>query len=162
MLKSPDGNWIALESTQLSQPSLLTKRKSLVFSVLEWEFGVISAYDEMGSYDTEGAWDAALLEIRRKMTSNANNNQGSEAPDAQASAGQQPSIPSPSLGHHASTNTLNFESEVGEGQVGGQGSKLQKLHLTYMKRERDWEEERLWHMEVEMEGGRVEDRDLEE
>ncbi|XP_029581891.1 rab effector MyRIP-like [Salmo trutta] len=111
MLKSPDGNWIALESTQLSQPSLLTKRKSLVFSVLEWEFGVISAYDEMGSYDAEGAWDAALLEIRRKMTSNANNNQGSEAPDAQASAGQQPSIPSPSLGHHASTNTLNFESE---------------------------------------------------
>nr|XP_029479855.1 rab effector MyRIP-like isoform X2 [Oncorhynchus nerka] len=111
MLKSPDGNWIALQSTQLSRPSLLTKWKSLVFSVLEWEFGVISACNEMGSYDAEGAWDAALLEIRRKMTSSANNNQGSEAPDAQASAGQQPSIPLPSLGHHASTNTLNFESE---------------------------------------------------
>ncbi|XP_071231779.1 rab effector MyRIP-like [Salvelinus alpinus] len=111
MLKSPDGNWIALQSTQLSRSSLLTKRKSLVFSVLEWEFDAISACDEMCSYDAEGAWDAALLEIRRKMTSNANNNQGSEAPDAQASAGQQPSIPSPSLGHHASTNTLDFESE---------------------------------------------------
>ncbi|XP_031662463.1 rab effector MyRIP isoform X1 [Oncorhynchus kisutch] len=111
MLKSPDGNWIALQSTQLSRPSLLTKWKSLVFSVLEWEFGVISACNEMGSYNAEGAWDAALLEIRRKMTSSANNNQGSEAPDAQASAGQQPSIPLPSLGHHASTNTLNFESE---------------------------------------------------
>ncbi|XP_055738968.1 rab effector MyRIP-like isoform X3 [Salvelinus fontinalis] len=111
VLKSPDGNWIALQSTQLYRPSLLTKRKSLVFSVLEWEFGVISACDEMGSYNAEGAWDAALLEIRRKMTSNANNNQGSEVPDAQASAGQQPSIPSPSLGHHASTSTLNFESE---------------------------------------------------
>ncbi|XP_036822669.1 rab effector MyRIP [Oncorhynchus mykiss] len=109
MLKSPDGNWIALQSTQLSRPSLLTKWKSLVFSVLEWEFVVISACNEMGSYDAEGAWDAALLEIRRKMTSN--NNQGSEAPDSQASAGQQPSIPLPSLGHHASTNTLNFESE---------------------------------------------------
>ncbi|XP_064821001.1 rab effector MyRIP-like [Oncorhynchus masou masou] len=111
MLKSPDGNWIALQSTQLSRPSLLTKWKSLVFSVLEWEFGVISACNEMGSYDAEGAWDAALLEIRRKMTSSANNNQGSEAPDSQASAGQQPSIPLPSLGHHASTNTLNYESE---------------------------------------------------
>ncbi|XP_024247660.2 rab effector MyRIP-like isoform X2 [Oncorhynchus tshawytscha] len=155
MLKSPDGNWIALQSTQLSRPSLLTKWKSLVFSVLEWEFGVISACNEMVSYDAEGAWDAALLEIRRKMTSN--NNQGSEAPDSQASAGQKPSIPLHSLGHHASTNTLNFESEGGEGQVGGQGSKLQKLHLASLKRERDREEERLWHMEVEMEGGRVEE-----
>uniref|UniRef100_A0A4W5RG83 Rab effector MyRIP/Melanophilin domain-containing protein n=1 Tax=Hucho hucho TaxID=62062 RepID=A0A4W5RG83_9TELE len=157
MLKSLDGNWIALQSTQLSRPSLLTKRKSLVFSVLEWEFGVISAYDEMGSHDAEGAWCIALLEIRRKMTSNANNNQRSKAPDAQASAGQQPSIPSPSLGHYAITNTLNFESEVGEGQVGDQGSKLQKLHFAFLKRERDREEERLWHMEVEMEGGRVEE-----
>nr|XP_046216163.1 rab effector MyRIP-like isoform X2 [Oncorhynchus gorbuscha] len=111
MLKSPDGNWIALQSTQLYRPSLLTKWKSLVFSVLEWEFGVISTCNEMGSYDAEGAWDAALLEIRRKMTSSANNNQGSEVPDSQASAGQQPSIPLPSPGHHASTNTLNFESE---------------------------------------------------
>ncbi|XP_041751773.2 rab effector MyRIP, partial [Coregonus clupeaformis] len=114
VLKSPYGNWIALQSTQLSRPSLLTKRKLLVFSVLEWEFGVISAYNEMGSDDAEGgegAWGAALLEISRKMTSNANNNQGSEAPDTQASAGQQPSIPSHSLGHHASTDTLNFESE---------------------------------------------------
>ncbi|KAK6302512.1 hypothetical protein J4Q44_G00268670 [Coregonus suidteri] len=114
VLKSPYGNWIALQSTQLSRPSLLTKRKLLVFSVLEWEFGVISAYDEMGSDDAEGgegAWGAALLEISRKMTSNANNNRGSEAPDTQASAGQQPSIPSHSLGHHASTDTLNFESE---------------------------------------------------
>lgn len=70
MLQSQDGNWIALQSSQLSRPSLLTKRKSLVFSVLEKESGVVSAYDEMGS-DTEpepdGAWGAALLEFRRKM-----------------------------------------------------------------------------------------------
>ena len=69
MLQSPDGNWIAQQSTLLSRPSLLAKRKSLVFSVLEKESGVVSAYDRMGS-DTEaepdGAW-GALLEFRRKM-----------------------------------------------------------------------------------------------
>ncbi|XP_055723276.1 rab effector MyRIP-like isoform X3 [Salvelinus fontinalis] len=136
MLKSPDGNWIAQQSTQLSRPSLLTKRKSLVFSVLEKESGVISAYDEMGSDDAEGgegAWGAALLEIRRKMT-NANNNQGSEAPDAQASADQQHSLPSHLLDHHASTDTLNSESEVGEDQIRGQGPKPQKPLLAVLKR----------------------------
>ncbi|XP_064869406.1 rab effector MyRIP isoform X1 [Oncorhynchus nerka] len=136
VLKSPDGNWIAQQSTQLSRPSLLTKRKSLVFSVLEKESGVISAYDEMGSDDTEGgegAWGAALLEIRRKMT-NANNNQGSEAPDSQASDDQQHSLPSPLLDHHASTDTLNSESEVGEDQIRGQGPKPQKPLLAILKR----------------------------
>lgn len=70
MLKSPDGNWIALQSTLLSRPSLLTQRKSLVYSVLERESGIVSAYDEMGSdteAEAEGTWGAALLEIRRKM-----------------------------------------------------------------------------------------------
>uniref|UniRef100_A0A8C7MXH4 Myosin VIIA and Rab interacting protein a n=1 Tax=Oncorhynchus kisutch TaxID=8019 RepID=A0A8C7MXH4_ONCKI len=136
VLKSPDGNWIAQQSTQLSRPSLLTKRKSLVFSVLEKESGVISAYDEMGSDDAEGgegAWGAALLEIRRKMT-NANNNQGSEAPDSQASDDQQHSLPSPLLDHHASTDTLNSESEVGEDQIRGQGPKPQKPLLAILKR----------------------------
>ncbi|XP_062381672.1 rab effector MyRIP isoform X2 [Sardina pilchardus] len=69
MLQSPDGNWIALQSTLLSRPSLLAKRKSLVFSVLEKESGVVSAYDEMGSdteAEPEGAF-GALLEFRRKM-----------------------------------------------------------------------------------------------
>ncbi|KAL4624678.1 rab effector MyRIP-like [Arapaima gigas] len=71
MLQSPDGNWIALQSTQLSRPSLLTKRKSLVFSALEQESGSVSAYHDLGS-DTEpeadGGWGAALLEFRRKMS----------------------------------------------------------------------------------------------
>uniref|UniRef100_A0A8C2KQL0 Rab effector MyRIP/Melanophilin domain-containing protein n=1 Tax=Cyprinus carpio TaxID=7962 RepID=A0A8C2KQL0_CYPCA len=40
VLQSPDGNWIALQSSQHSWPSLLTKCKSLVFSVLEKESGV--------------------------------------------------------------------------------------------------------------------------
>ncbi|XP_041945009.1 rab effector MyRIP isoform X3 [Alosa sapidissima] len=72
VLQSPDGNWIALQSTLLSRPSLLAKRKSLVFSVLEKESGVVSAYDEMGSdteVEPEGAFGAALLEFRRKMKS---------------------------------------------------------------------------------------------
>ncbi|XP_070701877.1 rab effector MyRIP [Pempheris klunzingeri] len=73
MLKSPDGNWIALQSAQLSRPSLLTKRKSLVFSALERESGVVSAYEGMGS-DNESkpepdcSWGAALHEFHRKMT----------------------------------------------------------------------------------------------
>lgn len=73
MLKSPDGNWIALQSAQLSRPSLLTKRKSLVYSALEQESGVVSAYEGMGSDnetkpDPDSSWGAALQEIHRKMT----------------------------------------------------------------------------------------------
>ncbi|XP_034410434.1 rab effector MyRIP-like isoform X3 [Cyclopterus lumpus] len=49
VLKSPDGNWMALQSTQLSRPSLLTRRKSLVFSALERESEVVSAYEGMDS-----------------------------------------------------------------------------------------------------------------
>ncbi|RXN05812.1 rab effector -like isoform X1 [Labeo rohita] len=69
--KSPDGNWIAYQSNLLSRPGLLTKRKSLVYSVLERESGVVSAYDEMGSEtepEVNGVWGAALEEFRRKMS----------------------------------------------------------------------------------------------
>ncbi|XP_041805219.1 rab effector MyRIP isoform X2 [Chelmon rostratus] len=73
VLKSPDGNWIALQSAQLSRPSLLTKRKSLVYSALERESGVVSAYEGMGSDnetkpETDGSWGAVLQEIHKKMT----------------------------------------------------------------------------------------------
>lgn len=73
MLKSPDGNWIALQSAQLSRPSLLTKRKSLVYSALERESAVVSAYEGMSS-DNESkpepdcSWSTALQEIHKKMT----------------------------------------------------------------------------------------------
>lgn len=72
MLKSQDGNWIALQSVQLSRPSLLTKRKSLVYSALERESAVVSAYEGMSS-DNESkpepdcSWSAALQEIHKKM-----------------------------------------------------------------------------------------------
>lgn len=73
MLKSPDGNWIALQSAQLSRPSLLTKRKSLVYSALERESGVVSAYEGMDSDneakpELDSSWGAVLQEIHRKMT----------------------------------------------------------------------------------------------
>uniref|UniRef100_A0A4W5NKP3 Myosin VIIA and Rab interacting protein b n=1 Tax=Hucho hucho TaxID=62062 RepID=A0A4W5NKP3_9TELE len=72
VLQSPDGNWIALQSSQHSRPSLLTKRKSLVFSVLEKESDVVSAYDEMGSEsdqeDDKGGWGAALRQFQRKLS----------------------------------------------------------------------------------------------
>lgn len=73
VLKSPDGNWIALQSTQLSRPSLLTKRKSLVYSALERESGVVSAYEGMDSDneakpELDSSWGAVLQEIHRKMT----------------------------------------------------------------------------------------------
>uniref|UniRef100_A0A8C6LBJ7 Myosin VIIA and Rab interacting protein a n=2 Tax=Nothobranchius furzeri TaxID=105023 RepID=A0A8C6LBJ7_NOTFU len=73
VLKSPDGNWIALQSAQLSRPSLLTKRKSLVYSALERESGVVSAYEGLGSDnetkpEADSAWGAVLQEIHRKMT----------------------------------------------------------------------------------------------
>ncbi|KAM4727790.1 uncharacterized protein myripa isoform 2-T2 [Anableps anableps] len=72
VLKSPDGNWIALQTTQLSRPSLLTKRKSLVYSVLERESGVVSAYESLGSdseskSEPDSTWGAALQEIHKKM-----------------------------------------------------------------------------------------------
>ncbi|XP_034038507.1 rab effector MyRIP-like [Thalassophryne amazonica] len=49
VFRSSDGNWIALQSTPLSRPDLLTKRKSLVYNALEVESGVVSPYEGMGS-----------------------------------------------------------------------------------------------------------------
>ncbi|XP_060788166.1 rab effector MyRIP isoform X3 [Neoarius graeffei] len=72
LLQSPDGNWFALQSTQLSRLSLPTKRENLMFSALEKESGVISAYDRMATdteSDSDGAWGAAQVEILHKMSS---------------------------------------------------------------------------------------------
>lgn len=83
MLKSPDGNWIALQSAQLSRPSLLAKRKSLVYSALERESAVVSAYEDMGSDnetrpESDSSWGAGLQEIQRKMTDSNLNQQDSQ------------------------------------------------------------------------------------
>ncbi|XP_036377702.1 rab effector MyRIP isoform X1 [Megalops cyprinoides] len=112
VLQSPDGNWIALQSSQLSRPSLLTKRKSLVFSVLEKESGVVSAYDEMGS-DTEdedpGGWIAALHEFRRKMSDETYYTDSQHDPEWTYT--QNPPVTSPSSGQYTNTETLNSDSE---------------------------------------------------
>lgn len=85
MLTSPDGNWIALQSAQLSRPSLLTKRKSPVYSALERESAVVSAYEDMGSdnenkNESDSCWGAGLRVIQKKMTdSNLNQQVNDEA-----------------------------------------------------------------------------------
>ncbi|XP_035526745.1 rab effector MyRIP isoform X2 [Morone saxatilis] len=83
VLKSPDGNWIALQSAQLSRPSLLTKRKSLVFSALEKESEVVSAYEGMGSDnetrpEADTSWSAALQQFHKKMNDSNFNPQDSD------------------------------------------------------------------------------------
>ncbi|KAM3593263.1 uncharacterized protein V6R79_008733 [Siganus canaliculatus] len=113
VLQSPDGNWIALHSSQLSRPSLLTKRKSLVFSVLEKESGVVSAYDEMGSdseQDDEGGWGAALRQFRRKLSDETYYTDSQHDPEWTYT--QHLPITSPSSGQYTNTETLNSDSEA--------------------------------------------------
>lgn len=86
MLTSPDGNWIALQSAQLSRPSLLAKRKSPVYSALERESAVVSAYEDMGSdsetrHEAASCWGAGLQETQKKATdSNFNQQVDDKAP----------------------------------------------------------------------------------
>lgn len=80
MLTSPDGNWIALQSAQLSRPSLLAKRKSPVYSALERESAVVSAYEDMGSdnetrHEADSCWGAGLQETQKKTTDSNFNQQ---------------------------------------------------------------------------------------
>ncbi|XP_049602395.1 calponin homology domain-containing protein DDB_G0272472 isoform X2 [Syngnathus scovelli] len=89
VLKSPDGNWIALQSAQLSRPSLLAKRKSLVYSALERESGAVSAYEGMDS-DNEGkpeldsSWGAILQEFHRKLTASKVRRNADDRKDARS------------------------------------------------------------------------------
>ncbi|XP_043959855.1 rab effector MyRIP [Gambusia affinis] len=115
VLQSPDGNWIALHSSQLSRPSLLTKRKSLVYSVLEKESRVVSAYDEMGSDSEEdgvddGGWGAALQQFRRKLSDETYYTDSQHDPEWTYT--QHPGVTSPSSGLYTNTETLNSDSEA--------------------------------------------------
>ncbi|XP_037132368.1 rab effector MyRIP-like isoform X2 [Syngnathus acus] len=99
VLKSPDGNWIALQSAQLSRPSLLAKRKSLVYSALERESGAVSAYEGMDS-DNEGkpeldsSWGAILQEFHRKLTASKVRRDADDRKDARSdSEGKIPKSP---------------------------------------------------------------------
>ncbi|KAA0704871.1 Rab effector [Triplophysa tibetana] len=116
VLQSPDGNWIALQSSQHSRPSLLTKRKSLVFSVLEKESGVVSAYDEMGSDsdpEDQGGWGAALLQFRRRLSDETYYTDSQHDPEWTYT--QHPPVTSPSSGQYTNTETLNSDSEMSTG-----------------------------------------------
>ncbi|KAM6900699.1 rab effector MyRIP isoform 2-T2 [Xenentodon cancila] len=113
VLQSPDGNWIALHSSQLSRPSLLTKRKSLVFSVLEKESNVVSAYDEMGSDCDEedaGGWSTALRQFRRKLSDETYYTDSQHDPEWTYT--QHLPVTSPSSGQYTNTETLNSDSEA--------------------------------------------------
>ncbi|XP_041824563.1 rab effector MyRIP isoform X2 [Melanotaenia boesemani] len=113
VLQSPDGNWIALHSSQLSRPSLLTKRKSLVFSVLEKESNVVSAYDEMGSdseVEDEGGWGSALRQFQRKLSDETYYTDSQHDPEWTYT--QHLPVTSPSSGQYTNTETLNSDSEA--------------------------------------------------
>ncbi|XP_029002212.1 rab effector MyRIP isoform X2 [Betta splendens] len=115
ILQSPDGNWIALHSSQLCRPSLLTKRKSLVFSVLEKESGVVSAYDGMGSDSDDGGgdaggWAAALRQFRRKLSDETYYTDSQHDPEWTYT--QHLPVTSPSSGQYTNTETLNSDSEA--------------------------------------------------
>ncbi|XP_062260363.1 rab effector MyRIP-like [Platichthys flesus] len=114
VLKSPDGNWIALQSTQLSRPTLLTQRKSQVYSALERESGVVSAYEGMDSDDEDkpepdSSWGAALQQIHRKMTDcnlNLQDAQGSVASPLTSRRGSRDALNSDSDGNRKPHNPL--------------------------------------------------------
>lgn len=112
MLQSPDGNWIALHSSLLSRPSLLTKRKSLVFSVLEKESSVVSAYDEMGSNsegEDEGGWGAALQQFRRRLSDETYFTDSQHDPEW--TYARHLPVASPSSGPCTNTETLHSDSK---------------------------------------------------
>lgn len=72
MLKSPDGNWIALQSAKMSQPSLLNRRQSLISSTLESEPAAVSAHEGQGSApdgtaEPDSSWSDGLQEIHRAI-----------------------------------------------------------------------------------------------
>ncbi|XP_029556481.1 rab effector MyRIP-like isoform X1 [Salmo trutta] len=114
VLQSPDGNWIALQSSQHSRPSLLAKRKSLVFSVLEKESGVVLAYDEMGSdsdqENDEGGWGSALRQFRRKLSDETYYTDSQHDPEWTYTPVHLP-VTSPSSGQYTNTETINSDSE---------------------------------------------------
>ncbi|XP_007517888.1 rab effector MyRIP isoform X2 [Erinaceus europaeus] len=56
VLRSPDGNWVALKDDALGPSRLLAKPKTGTFQALEAASRVVSAYEEIGS-DSEGDFD---------------------------------------------------------------------------------------------------------
>ncbi|TWW73644.1 Rab effector [Takifugu flavidus] len=72
VLKSSDGNWLALQSAKMSHPGLINRRKSLISSTLEREPAALSTQESQGSTpDTEAepntSWTDTLQEIHQAI-----------------------------------------------------------------------------------------------
>lgn len=84
-----------------------------MFSVLEKESGVVSAYDEMGSdseQDDEGGWGAALRQFRRKLSDETYYTDSQHDPEWTYT--QHLPVTSPSSGQYTNTETVNSDSEA--------------------------------------------------
>ncbi|MGH0141897.1 UNVERIFIED_CONTAM: hypothetical protein FKN15_002502 [Acipenser sinensis] len=110
VLQSPDGNWIAQQSIFQPRPSLLTKPKSQVFTALEKESAVISAYDELGS-DTEDECD--LNEFRRRPRKLSDETYYTDSQyDPEWTYAKHRPVTSPSSGQYTNTETMFSDSET--------------------------------------------------
>ncbi|KAG7268868.1 hypothetical protein CRUP_008133 [Coryphaenoides rupestris] len=100
---------MALQSGQLSWPSLLTQRKSLVYSALERESGPVSTNQTMDSEDPEtppeysGSWGAVLQDLHKKMTTGGGH-------DLQGLEGD-PQTPLHPIGRRARLNGVHSDNE---------------------------------------------------
>ena len=84
VLKSPDGNWIALQSTKVSHPSLLTRRRSLTSGTLERAPAALAHHEGPGSDgDTRAEPDSSgkdsLHEIHRAIADSSSSERGGDA-----------------------------------------------------------------------------------
>ncbi|XP_058870714.1 rab effector MyRIP-like isoform X1 [Acipenser ruthenus] len=110
VLQSPDGNWIALQSTFQPRPSLVTKPKSQVFTALERESATISAYDDLGS-DTEDEYDLNELRRRPRRLSGETYYTDSQYDPEWTNTRHRP-VNSPSSGQYTDTETMFSDSET--------------------------------------------------
>ncbi|MGH0141457.1 UNVERIFIED_CONTAM: hypothetical protein FKN15_073770 [Acipenser sinensis] len=110
VLQSPDGNWIALQSTFQPRPSLVTKPKSQVFTALERESATISAYDDLGS-DTEDDYDSNELRRQPRRLSGETYYTDSQYDPAWTYTRHRP-VNSPSSGQYTDTETMFSDSET--------------------------------------------------
>ncbi|XP_053571733.1 rab effector MyRIP [Bombina bombina] len=116
VLQSSDGNWVALQSITLPPPRLLAKPKSQMFTALESESSIVSAYDEMGSdTDEEVDWSLALNAYRRRARQMSDDSYYTDSQyNTEWACGNdyyQP-VTSPSSGLYTNTETVYSDSET--------------------------------------------------
>ncbi|XP_078391635.1 rab effector MyRIP-like isoform X2 [Cetorhinus maximus] len=118
MLHSPDGNWMAMQSTLAGRPRLLAKPKSRTFIALESEADVVSAYDEMGTDDDNDddiGWSSAIGEFRRhsgKLSDETYFTDSQHDNDWLYTDGKHRLVTSPSSGRYTNTETMCSDSET--------------------------------------------------